>query len=109
MKWMEIIKLRVADSNRDSLAQQLAEIIPGINLEQGLREIKLYRRAVVDSDVSIYLYWESKRPAPHGSAAGFCLMHMLKAFGLISHSVWIEKEDQEHAEVTEKQRIRKTI
>ncbi|MCK9197306.1 MAG: hypothetical protein M0P16_10025 [Syntrophales bacterium] len=106
MKWIEIIKLRVAESNRDSLDQQLAEIILSVNLEQGLREIKLYRHAVVDSDLSIHLYWESERPAPQGSAAGLCLMHLLKAFGLISHSVWVEEAGQGHAETAVNQGTR---
>jgi len=98
MKWIEIIKLRVAESNRESLDQELAEIISGVNLEQGLGEIKLYRHVVVDSDLSIHLYWESERPAPQGSAAGLCLMHLLKAFGLISHSVWFEETGHRNAE-----------
>jgi len=105
MKWIEIIKLRVAESNRDSLDQELAEIISGVKLEQGLGEIKLYRHTVVVSDLSIHLYWESERPAPQGSAAGLCLMHILKAFGLISHSVWVEEAAHRHAEAAVNQGI----
>ncbi|MFA5182960.1 MAG: hypothetical protein WC405_16705 [Syntrophales bacterium] len=91
MKWIEIIKLRIAESNRYPLPHQLAEIISGVNHEGGLGEIKLYCHAMLDSDLSIHLYWESERPEPQGSAAGLFLIHMLKAFGLISHSVWIEE------------------
>jgi hypothetical protein len=109
MKWVEIIKLRVAESNRDSLNQQLAEIILGVNLGEGLGEIKLYRHAVVDSDLSIHLYWESERPVQQGSAAGRWLMHMLKAFGLISHSVWVEEAGQGHAEAAVNQGIRNIL
>lgn len=95
MKWIEVIKLRIAERNRVPLPRQLAEIISGVNPEGGLVEIKLYRHAMVDSDLSIHLYWESERPEPQGSAGGLFLMHMLKAFGLISHSVWIEERGPE--------------
>ena len=103
MKWIEIIKLRIAESNRAPLPHQLAEIISGINSEGGLAEIKLCRHAIVESDLSIHLYWESERPAPQGSAAGLILMHMLKTFGLISHSVWVEEPGPVQAAVTRQQ------
>jgi hypothetical protein len=28
---------------------------------------------------------------PQGSATGLCLIHVLKTFGLTSHSVWVEQ------------------
>jgi len=90
MKWMETIKLRVAENNQEPLIRQLAELLSGMKREDGLREIRLYHNVVVDSDLSIHLYWETARVERQGSAPGLCLMHVLKAYGLISHSVWIE-------------------
>jgi len=109
MKWIEIIKLRVAESSGDPFPRQLAEIISGIHRERGLVEIRLYRRTLLESDLSIHLYWDSEQPAPQGSAAGLFLMHMLKAFGLISHSVWLEEPGPGQAGVTGKQRMSKAI
>ena len=90
MKWMEIIKLRVAENNQAPLIRELAELLAGMKHEDGLREIKLFHNVVVNSDLSIHLYWETAQVERRGSAPGLCLMHVLKAYGLISHSLWIE-------------------
>jgi len=91
MKWVEIIKLRVAESNRESLERQLTELISKVDHHGGMSDIKLYHNAVVDSDLSIHLYWKAGKAEPQGSATGLCLIHVLKEFGLISHSVWVEE------------------
>jgi hypothetical protein len=90
MKWMETIKLRVAENNQEPLIRQLAELLCSMKREEGLREIKLFHNVIVDSDLSIHLYWETARVERQGSAPGLCLMHVLKTYGLISYSVWIE-------------------
>ena len=50
MKWIEIIKLGVAESNRESLERQLTELISMVDHQGGMSDIKLYHNAVVDSD-----------------------------------------------------------
>jgi hypothetical protein len=40
----------------------------------------------------IHLYWTSEKPELQGSAAGQCLVHVLKEYGLAAHSVWIAGE-----------------
>jgi heme-degrading monooxygenase HmoA len=90
MKWMEVIKIQAAGGDQESLERQITELISKIGDCNGMHEIKLYHNAIVDNDACIHLYWESEKAEAHGSAAGLCIIHLLKEFGLISHSVWVE-------------------
>jgi hypothetical protein len=90
MKWMEVIKLRIAGGNPELVEQRIVKLIKEVITNGSMKGIKLYRHAVVDNDLSIHLYWESEKAEPQGSANGLCLVHVLKEFGLISHSVWVE-------------------
>jgi hypothetical protein len=90
MKWMEVIKLRIAEKKPHLIEQKIVKLITDVNNNGIMKEIKLYRHAMLDNDVSVHLYWESEKAEPQGSATGLCLLHVLKEFGLISHSVWVE-------------------
>ena len=91
MKWMEVIKLRIAETSPELVEQKIIKLITDVNKYDSMKEIKLYRHVMLDNDVSVHLLWESEKIEPHGSATGLCLLHVLKEFGLISHSVWIEE------------------
>lgn len=90
MKWMEVIKLRIAEKNPESVEQEIEKLIKELGNNGSMKDIKLYHNAVVDNDLSVHLNWESGNAEPQGSATGLCLVHVLKEFGLISHSVWVE-------------------
>jgi hypothetical protein len=60
--------------------------------QRGLVEIKIYRHAALETDLSVLLHWESERPEQNGSSLGLRLAQALKDFGLIDHSIWIEQE-----------------
>jgi hypothetical protein len=90
MKWLEVIKLRSA--GKDSrLLKELLMSIEKIS-QSGLIEIKIYRHATLESDLSVLLHWESEGPELNGSGLGLRLAQALKDFGLIDHSIWIEQE-----------------
>jgi hypothetical protein len=91
MKWVEIIKLQVAEIDRESVKHQLPELMSKVDHNSGLYDVKVYHNALVSSDLSINLYWKSGKVEPQGSATGLGLIYVLKTFGLISHSVWIEQ------------------
>lgn len=90
MKWMEIIKLRIAQENPELIEQKIVKIINDVNNNGNKKTIKFYHHAMLDNDVSIFIHWESEKVEPQGSATGLCLFHVLKEYGLISHSVWVE-------------------
>ncbi|HYA14611.1 MAG TPA: hypothetical protein VEF33_09765 [Syntrophales bacterium] len=92
MEWMEIIKLRIAEKTQESVEKEIEELIKDLSNNGNMKNIKLYHNALVDNDLSVHLHWESGKAEPQGSATGLCLVHVLKEFGLISHTVWVERD-----------------
>jgi hypothetical protein len=90
MKWLEVIKIRSAGGSLGVLDELLLPI-PGSN-QRGLVEMKTLRHATLETDVSIHLHWNSERPESNGSALGLRLTQVLKEFGLVDHSVWVEEK-----------------
>ncbi len=91
MKWMEFIKVQTAQAN---VAAKLLQIIKGCSQCQGLMEARVFRHASVD-DCSVFLLWNTERPEQPGSSVGLHLCKTMKQYGLVDHSVWIEKEERE--------------
>ncbi len=89
MNWLEVIKLRSAGGSLGMLDEFLRPI-SGSN-QRGLAEMKIYRHAALETDLSVHLHWDSEPPEPNGSALGLRLAQALKEFGLIDHSVWVEE------------------
>jgi hypothetical protein len=90
MKWLEVIKVRSAAMGPASLDELLMAVVQSAPSERA--EIKIYRHAFLDTDLSVHLFWTSDRPEQNGSALGIRLAQALKDFGLVDHSVWIGKE-----------------
>jgi hypothetical protein len=99
MKWMEVIKLRMAEKEPQSVEQKILKLIKDVGNGRRIKDIKLYHNVLVGNDLSINLYWESGKAEPQGSTTGLCLVHILREYGLISHSVWVEG-NQEHDTLT---------
>jgi hypothetical protein len=90
MQWMEVVKLRIAEKNPESIEKEVMKLIKELGNNGNMKDIKLYHDAVVDNDLMVHLYWETDNAEPQGSATGLCLVHVLRDYGLISHSVWVE-------------------
>ena len=90
MKWIEIIEIRSADSNKELLKSQLQKLITEMDKKTKGQEIKSYSRVLIDTDFSIHLFHDSKKVENSGSPLGLRLASALKAFGLVNHSIWIE-------------------
>ncbi|MCK4446085.1 MAG: hypothetical protein KAW56_03280 [Candidatus Marinimicrobia bacterium] len=86
MKWLEIIELRFGGNNRERLESQLQTLID----EAKQQAIKVYSHVTVETDFSIHLRHDSKRADVSGSPLGLRLASVLKEYGLVNHSVWIE-------------------
>lgn len=92
MKWIEVIQLRLVDSNRELLKSQLQKLIDEMDKKTKRRAIKSYSRVMIDSDFSIHLFHDSKKVENSGSPLGLRLASALKEFGLVNHSIWIEMQ-----------------
>ena len=94
MKWVEIITLRSAENiNRhfvDELLKGVSESDSPTDTPQHLVEIKVCHHSVVETDVSIYLYWKSEKESYDKSPLGLRFSDGLRKLGLLDHSVWVE-------------------
>ena len=60
-------------------------------METKKQAIKACSGTMIDTDSSIYLYHDSKKVENNGSPWGLRLASALKKFGLVIHSVWVER------------------
>ncbi len=88
MIWMEFIKVQTARSN---IAAILQNFVSECKKCHGLVDAKVFVHTLVD-DCSLCLLWDTNRLEPQGSSVGLHLSKTLKKYGLVDHSVWIEKE-----------------
>ena len=95
MKWLETIKIEVADGQGCTIERELAALVDEIRRRvehRGLLEAGLYNHALIPGCFAIYLFWETEYPMNQGSMLGIRLTQPLKALGLVNHVVWIGKE-----------------
>ena len=93
MKWIEIIELRSLGNTRKQLETTLQEFIDQVEKEAEKLSVKLYTRRILDIEIfSIHLLHESSEFQVEGSSPGIKLIPTLKLYGLVSHTVWIEKQ-----------------
>ena len=95
MKFIEIITLQSPSKiNRqfiDELLKGVTESDAAADRAQHLEEIKVYHHSVVETDLSIHIYWESEKESQDKSPLGLRLSSVLRPLGLLNHEVWVEK------------------
>jgi hypothetical protein len=91
MIWMEFIKVQTVGSNVVAMLKNF-----GLECKQSkeLLDAKVFVNAKVE-DCSLCLLWQTDKAAPLGSGPGLHLSNTLKKYGLVDHSVWVEKEEIE--------------
>ena len=92
MKWIEIIELRSPGNTRKQLETHLQEFIEQVEKKTEKQTVKLYTRMMIDTDVSIHLFHDSSKVKNRGSSLGIRLVSALKSYGLVNHTIWIEKQ-----------------
>jgi hypothetical protein len=94
MKWVEIITLRSpANINTqfvDELLKEVSESASPTDTPKHLVEIRIYHHSVVETDLSIHIYWKSEPGSQHKSPLGLKFSYALRNLGLLNHSVWVE-------------------
>lgn len=92
MKWIELISLRSIHKDREWLECGLNELIDKVKRENGDLTITLYKRVLVDSDIGVHISHNSGKIENGGSRLGLHLAAVLKEYGMVHHSIWIEIE-----------------
>ncbi len=90
MNWVEIINLRSAGPPRETIEQKIPRSVAEGDRNENLVAIQVYRHATLDTDLSVHLLFEAQAPEVRPSALGQRLVSVLKGFGLVNHSVWVE-------------------
>lgn len=90
--WMEMVRLRAPQSQENWLPALLVESLKNITGEPGLVEARVYTSASFQSDLSVMLVWKTDAPQLDGSREGLTISQIFKTYGLVEHSVWIEKD-----------------
>jgi hypothetical protein len=91
MKWLEIIEFRSVGKNRTTMEKKINGLIDEVKQKMRQQAIKVYSHISVETDFSIHLYNDSDSADYGGSPLGQRLISALGEFGLVNHSVWIEK------------------
>jgi hypothetical protein len=90
MKWVEIITLRSSTKINTQIVDDLLKQVGKYDTPKHLVEIRAYQHAIVETDLSIHIYWESEPGSQHKSPLGLRFSSALKNLGLLNHSVWVE-------------------
>jgi hypothetical protein len=94
MRWVEIITLRSPANINTQFVDELLKGASESNLPtdtpKHLVEIRVYHHSVVETDLSIHIYWKSEPGSPNKSPLGLRFSSALRNLGLLNHSVWVE-------------------
>ena len=88
MKWLEIIELRAAQMDQKILNHQVAMLLCET---QFYSPINVYINVRVETDWSIHLHHHSEQADPRGSEFAIRLKEILKEYGIVNHSMWIDQ------------------
>ena len=90
MKWVEIITLRsLAKVDTQLLDELLRQVVKSKTVGHPV-EIRMYQHSILETDLSIHIYWETKSQQQRESPLGQQFSYALKGLGLLNHSVWVE-------------------
>lgn len=92
MLWMEMIRLRTIHSRLDNAAGLLFNAMSRASGEAGLVQVRMYNSASYQTDLALSLTWDTNSFQREGSRAALTISEALKTFGLVEHSIWVEKE-----------------
>jgi hypothetical protein len=92
MLWMEMIRLRTTHAQLENVAGLLLDTVRRAVGEAGLVRIHMYNSASYQTDLALSLTWDTNSFHHEGSRAGLSISEALRTFGLVEHSIWVEKD-----------------
>ena len=91
MECIEIISLETVTGVSEEFYKRLLASVKEKYKDRQLKDINLYQHGTIETDFSIHLRWDLGRVDLMGTEAAQYLVQLLKEYGLVSHSVWVEK------------------
>ena len=87
-----MIRLRTTQSQVEAVARLILDNVKQAAGQSGLLRVHMYHSANYQADLALSLTWETNAMQHGGSRAGLSISEALKNFGLVEHSIWMEKE-----------------
>lgn len=82
--------MRITERETKKIVPIVQQLVCEAVEEGSCREIKMYRRALVDTDLSILLYHDTIKMEKNGSSLGLRITSALKDYGMVNHTTWLE-------------------
>ncbi len=95
MTRLEMIEIRTTEKNNAALEAYLASWQTEVYADEKAPLVKIYRHAALDTDFSIHLRYDAQTNENDFSVLSERLSAALKEFGLVNHTVWIERRLKE--------------
>lgn len=90
MKTLEIIHLRLAGDSPQTLADVIHKSIG--SAPAGM-DIRIYRHTRLETDLTVHLHRDDTGRSDQASDVGTFLASLLREYGMVEHSVWVEACD----------------
>jgi hypothetical protein len=87
MTTLEVIHLRLAGVSPETLAESIRA---AVELSSEQTRIRIYRHGRVETDLVVHLHREVDGGDDRFSKLGTRLASMLRGYGIVEHSVWVE-------------------
>ena len=87
MNAVEIIHLRMAGESPQALVDVIRK---SVGSQPDLVDLRIYRHAKVETDLVVHLHRAMTQQSDRVCECGERLASMLRAYGMVEHSVWVE-------------------
>jgi hypothetical protein len=91
MKWLEFIRVQVGGTPQETIASKILSFTKELKYRPGLTAAEVYVHALVNGDFAIFFLWKTEQHQPMGSSIALTLKEELKKYGLVDHSIWLER------------------
>jgi hypothetical protein len=88
---LEIIHLRMASASAETLADVIRNSVVS---EPTLLGVHIYRHAKLETDLMVHLHRSFARAEDGECECGERLASLLRAYGMVEHSVWVEEASE---------------
>ncbi len=93
MQWLEMINIRL--NGNDSLEEKevFQQFINSVSTPHPELQLRMFQHATLPSDFSFLIVNKSEPLSSRGSEFGIQLAWLLEEYGVVNHSVWLEKSN----------------
>ncbi len=88
MNALEILHLRMAGANIKTLVNVIRE---SVGSEADVLDVHIYRHAKLETDLVVHLHRAIAGRSDRACECGERLASLLRAYGMVEHSVWVEE------------------